>query len=84
MKNEDDHTLDATRYMLGELEKAMFQPQYTKQAWALRELLSKLGIKSAKNNGLVYGGVLQVESLEATLKNVTFNSNHLKLWKKGP
>ena len=81
---KDDHIQDATRYLCESLEKAMFSPQYTKQAWALRELLSKLGIKSAKNNGLVYGGVLQMESLETTLKNVSFNSDHLKLWKKGP
>lgn len=79
---KDDHIQDATRYLCESLEKAMFAPEYTKQAWALRELLSKLGIKSARNAGLVYGGPLQMESLSATLKQVTFNSNHLQLWKK--
>ena len=86
-QRKDDHGLDATRYMLEDLEKALYAGRemvHAKQTWALRELLSKLGIKSAKNSGLVYGGPLQMESLSATLKQVTFDSKHLKLWKKGP
>ena len=81
-KEEDDHACDATKYLMKSLETSMYQPQYTKQAWALRELLSKLGIKSAKNNGLVYGGVLRMEGLDSILKSMTFNSDHLKLRKK--
>lgn len=65
--------LDAVRYLSKSIETAMYEPQYTKEAWALKELLSKLGIKSARNAGLVYGGVLQMESLEAALKAATFN-----------
>jgi hypothetical protein len=78
---KDDHIQDATRYLCESLEKAMFAPQYTKQAWDLKELLSKLSIKSAKNNGLVYGGIVRAESLEATLRSITFEEDQIKFWK---
>ena len=35
---------------------------------------------AGKPTDLVYGGVLQAESLEATLKSVTFDMKNLKLW----
>ncbi len=52
----------------------------------LRRMLDKLGIKSALPNGggfrnLIGGAPLQMESLEATLKQASFDSSKLKLWK---
>lgn len=74
MKNKkDDDMLDATRYLMKSFEVSMYGPTWTKEAWALKELLSKLGIKSARNAGFAFGGALQIESLEVTLKNATFN-----------
>src|ERR1700677_2277120 len=35
---------------------------------------------AGKPTDLTYGGVLQAESLEATLKSVTFDMKNLKLW----
>jgi hypothetical protein len=35
---------------------------------------------SGKPTDLVYGGVIQAESLEATLKSVTFDMKNMKLW----
>jgi hypothetical protein len=35
---------------------------------------------AGKPTDLVYGGVIQAESLEATLKSVTFDMKNLKLW----
>lgn len=35
---------------------------------------------AGKPTDLVYGGVLQAESLEATLKSVTFDMKNLKMW----
>lgn len=73
MKKENDNDmLDATRYLMKALETSMYQPQFTKQAYDLKNLLSKLGIKSARDMGML-GRVLQVEDLEAVLKSATFN-----------
>ena len=52
----------------------------------LRILLNKLGIKSALPAGggfgsLIGGGPLKMESLEATLKSVTFDDTSLKKWR---
>jgi hypothetical protein len=35
---------------------------------------------AGKPTDLTYGGVLQAESLEATLKSVTFDMKNLKMW----
>ena len=45
----------------------------------LANFLKKLGLKSIDMSPFV-GGPLKVESLEATLKQVTFDVGNLKLW----
>jgi hypothetical protein len=72
MKKQDD-MIDAVRYLTKSLETSMYAPHCTKQAWDLKEFLNKLGVKNAKSNSLIYGGVLKIESLEAMLKGVTFH-----------
>lgn len=49
----------------------------------LKSFLGKLGIKSARRaiGGLAFGGALKMEDLEATMKQVEFNVEKLKLWK---
>lgn len=71
-KQNDDDIADAVRYLSKSLETSMYQPQFTKQAHDLKNLLSKLGIKSARDMGML-SGVLQVEDFEAILKSATFN-----------
>jgi hypothetical protein len=46
----------------------------------LRELLKKLNIKSSST----LPSYLEIESLEATMKSVTFDASNLKLWPKIP
>lgn len=48
---------------------------------ALKETLFILR-QTLMMSGLSTGGVLQVEPLDAILKNVTFEVGQLKLWKK--
>ncbi len=68
--------------LLKALEAGMYEtPQEIKVSNQLKDFLSKLGIKSAKrNNSLTYGGTLQIEGLDAILKQVTFEDKSLKLW----
>lgn len=48
----------------------------------LRNLLSKLGIKSVRQGDLIDGGMLYVEPLEATLSQVAFDNGYLGRWEK--
>ena len=67
--------------LLKALEAGMHDtPPEIKVANQLKELLDKLGIKSAKVYS-TYGGVLKIESLESILKSVTFDDKSIKLHK---
>jgi hypothetical protein len=79
-----NHINDATKYLLEHIERSMFFPDDEHVARRnLQRFLHTLGIKSAKIS-LEFGAPLQMESLEATLKQVTFDTKHLSLWKKKP
>lgn len=74
---------DALQKMVRELEEQLYIGEKTYAKRKLCNLLGKLGIKSARPHaGLQSGAPLQVESLDATLKQVTFDDTNLKLWKK--
>ena len=78
-----NHINDATKYLLESLERDLFLGLDYKHKNNLHSLLGKLGIKSARVRGpsLFGGGPLKIESLEATLKQVSFDAKHLSLWK---
>lgn len=68
---------DAARYIMEQLEADMFAgPRPMRN---LTRFLTKLGIKSAAH--AVWGQSLKMESLEATLKSVSFDEKKVKLWK---
>lgn len=74
---------DALKKLTKALESGIYGRPYQDN---VRNLLDKLGIKSAKQLGypsgsLLGGGVLQIEDLESTFKQVTFDSGKLRLWK---
>lgn len=72
---------DAVKDLMKSLEAGMYYG-YPHQQHGLRTLLGKLKIKSAMTTSLYgVGGALQVEDLEATLEQVTFDDGKLKLWK---
>jgi hypothetical protein len=84
-----NHINDATKYLLESLEESLYAGDYhPRPTRNLKKLLGKLGIKSAKEmptvSALTHGIALQMESLEATLKQVSFDTKHLSLWKKKP
>ena len=91
-KNDDlvlNETVDATHQQLSEgikkiqaaLEAGMYGESPERRD--LKNLLGKLGIKSARTvfGSLSNGVAFQMESLDATLKQVTFDDKHIKLWK---
>lgn len=54
---------------------------WAKHERGLRETLGKLGVKSAmEGRNLLGGSPLQIESLDATLRSVSFDDKDLKLW----
>lgn len=76
----------ATGSAIRELMKAMEMDMYSgwpKHERGVRELLGKLGVKSAREHGpgLFGGKALQIESLDSVLKQVTYDSGELKRWK---
>lgn len=74
---------DGTKRLIEALEASMFEiPAEVQVKSDLKHILRKLGIKSAKGGPLTYGVPLKIESLSATLKNVTFDAKHLKLWRR--
>lgn len=79
---EDLASGSATKALIDALEAGMYWG-CPKHEVGVRRVLGRLGIKSAEvNDGLIGGKALKMESLEATLKNVTFDDASLKLWKK--
>jgi hypothetical protein len=69
-----------------ELLKALEVGMYTHHPTPHKKLcgfLEKLGIKSAKAALpiLTVGAALQMESLEATLRSITFEEDQIKFWK---
>jgi hypothetical protein len=67
------------------MEADMFYGPDARNKNNLKVFLGKLGIKSARDQATrdyLGGGPLQIESLEATLKNVTFDDKKIKLWGK--
>lgn len=79
---EDLHSGSAVDALLKGIEASMFggHPPHEQ---GLRRTLSRLGIKSASElPSLAFGKALQIESLESTLKQATFDTGKLKLWKK--
>jgi hypothetical protein len=64
---------DATKYLIKSIETEMF---YGSHRDCLKSFLYKLNIKSANR----FSG-LKFEGLSATLKAVTYDTNHIKLWK---
>ena len=73
---------DAIKKLSQALEADMYAPNTdNKVRYDLKRLLGKLGIKSA--NGSLWGEIiLQMESLEATLQQVKFDTEKFKRWKK--
>jgi len=80
-----DDIYDAMRHLQASMEVDMFygnKDTYAKSK--LARLLGKLGIKSAREWNQRYGspGPLHMESLDATMKNITFDMKDLKQWTK--
>lgn len=68
---------DALNSILGGLEQGIVSAQDVE---ALNKAISAGYGGAGKPTDLTYGGVLQAESLEATLKSVTFDMKNLKMW----
>jgi hypothetical protein len=60
------------------LEAGMYDPRPSPRAQRLCLMLSKLGVKTARDM-LPIG--LHIEGLEATLRSITFEDRQIKLWK---
>ena len=80
-KLEDIGAGSATKALLSAIEMDMFYGPLLHEI-GLRKTLRKLGIKSANIDSLTFGAPLQMESLQATLSQVTFDNTKLKLWSK--
>jgi hypothetical protein len=87
-KKDNEHIKDSIEYGVKELMKALEADMYYGPDHAvkfkLRSFLSKMGIKSArysKDSSLAYGAPLIIESLEATLRSITFEEKQIKYWK---
>lgn len=73
-----DYVRSGIQKMMHNIEMDMYLGQWQRpHIRGLLYLLTKLSIKSAKE----YRPGLIVEGLDATLSQVTFNSDHLNLWK---
>ena len=86
IKNTDinDAVRDGVKELMKALEADMYYGPDHVVKFKLRGFLSKLGIKSARNQKdsvLAYGGPLIVESLEKTLRSITFEDKQIKFWK---
>ncbi len=68
---------DSVNQLLQGLEQGLVSAQDVE---ALNKAISAGYGGAGKPTDLTYGGVLQAESLEATLKSVTFDMKNLKLW----
>lgn len=79
MSNTKQDIDAAIKDLIKALEVGMYEPNSPR--YRLERLLSKLGVKSARR-GLEFGAALQMESLSATLNNVTFDDTKLKLHRK--
>jgi hypothetical protein len=64
------------------LEVEMFYGGDTARVtFKLKRFLATLGIKSAREGSLTFGAPLAMESLEATLRSITFEEDQIKFWK---
>ena len=63
--------------ILSGIEQGLVTPE---EVEALHKALTAGYGGAGKPTDLTYGGVLQAESLEATLKSVTFDMQNLKMW----
>jgi hypothetical protein len=63
--------------ILGGIEQGLVSPEDIE---ALNKAITAGYGGAGKPTDLVYGGVIQAESLEATLKSVTFDMKNLKFW----
>ena len=63
--------------ILGGIEQGLVSPE---DIDALNKAITAGYGGAGKPTDLVYGGVIQAESLEATLKSVTFDMKNLKFW----
>jgi hypothetical protein len=68
------------------LQKALEVEMYyggepARVTFKLKRLLASLGIKSAREGALTFGAPLVMESLEATLRSITFEEDQIKFWK---
>lgn len=74
----------ATGSVMKSLMEAMEMDMYNgwpKHEIGMRKLLGKLGVKTALEGRAFIGGALQIESLDAVLKQVTFDETSLKRWR---
>lgn len=83
--NDDDYknsNRDAIRKLSEALEVGMYTPDEKRLVtYNLKLLLYKLGLKTPKNV-LDFGTALQVEGLDTVLRQVKFDVEELKKWKK--
>ena len=68
---------DAVNQIVSGLEQGIVSPE---EIDALNKAISAGYGGAGKPTDLTYGGVLQAESLESTLKSVTFDMKNLKFW----
>lgn len=68
---------DAVNQIVSGLEQGIVSPE---EVEALNKAITAGYGGAGKPTDLTYGGVLQAESLESTLKSVTFDMKNLKMW----
>jgi len=68
---------DAVNQIVSGLEQGIVSPE---EIEALNKAITAGYGGAGKPTDLTYGGVLQAESLESTLKSVTFDMKNLKMW----
>lgn len=68
--------------LLKSIETDMYFGGCPQHERGLRKVLQKFGVKSAKWEGsLIHGAPLQMEGLDAVLRQASFDMSKLKLWK---
>lgn len=68
---------DAVNSIVSGLEQGIVSPE---EVEALNKAITAGYGGAGKPTDLTYGGVLQAESLESTLKSITFDMKNLKMW----
>lgn len=82
-KIKDLYMGSALKTLLEATEADMYSSPLLPHEKGLIKTLKRLGIKSASTYkaGLEFGGMLQMESLDATLRGVTFDMAAISRWK---